>query len=121
MKIHGLLTIAVAVIGCLAADNCVGQTYTSAPLPFASSKLNCRDCDTSVVNAVYPAFFAPQVPVGVLPNGTMATMSAYYVPTAPIIQPVIVERTHRRWKHHHFRHSVPVVPIAIHPVYWYPY
>jgi hypothetical protein len=68
------------------------------------------------VDAMMPAFYAPQVPVIPMANGPVPTMSAYYVPTVPVTQtfyaPVIRTGRFRR-------HFNPVLPSAIiHPIYW---
>lgn len=70
------------------------------------------------VQVGYPAYFAPQVPVVPVVPGPVQTVSAYYVPTVPVVQsfyaPVVPVHKVRRY-------SVPVAPMVIHPVYWFPY
>jgi len=76
-------------------------------------------CNEKVpIQVGYPAYFAPQVPVVPVVPGPVQTVSAYYVPTVPVIQafyaPMVPARRVRRY-------SVPVAPMVIHPVYWLPY
>jgi hypothetical protein len=69
------------------------------------------------VQVNYAAFYAPQVPVVPMAYGPVPTMSAYYVPTVPVTQTFfapVVYANKRKLR----RHSVPVAPVAIHPVYW---
>jgi uncharacterized membrane protein AbrB (regulator of aidB expression) len=93
--------------------------YRTAPTAWEYARSRCGSCDRSQLTQVagsFPAFYAPQVPMGPMVAGVVPTMSAYYVPTVPVMgvysAPVVpVGRLRRR--------AANVYPSAIHPVYWY--
>ena len=94
--------------------------FLPAPLPIPSQPMHCNGCSTlQPVPLTYPAFFAPQVPVVPMAGGPVPTMSAFYVPTAPVTQTVIAEFRPARKLHR--RRGTPVIPIMVHPVFWLPY
>jgi hypothetical protein len=73
---------------------------------------------TVPVTVNYPAYYAPQVPVVPMSYGAVPSMSAYYVPTAPLAQtyfaPVLPVKMSRRY-------AVSALPVVVQPVYWMPY
>ena len=94
--------------------------YRTSPAVWGYSSPGCRTCDHgrhTQVAGNFPAYYAPQVPMGPMINGVVPTMSAYYVPTVPVMgvypAPVVpVRRVRRR--------AALVYPAVIEPVYWYP-
>jgi hypothetical protein len=96
------------------------RVYRASPAVWGYGGPICRTGDRgryAEVAGTFPAFYAPQVPMGPMVGGVVPTMSAYYVPTVPVMgvyaAPVVpVRRVRRR--------SALVYPAVIEPVYWYP-
>ncbi len=109
-------------------DRCSAQVYeyevpsVYTPYPYGRSHHRHRSATMVPIQMAHPAYFAPQVLVVPMAGGPVPTMSAYYVPTVPVVgtyyAPAVSHR--HRWHHRHHikRHSIPVVPAVIHPIYW---
>lgn len=96
------------------------RVYRTSPAVWGYASPPCGSCDYgryAQVPGSFPAYYAPQVPMGPMIGGVVPTMSAYYVPTVPVMgvysAPVVpVRRVRRR--------AALVYPAVIEPVYWYP-
>jgi hypothetical protein len=123
-KVLFLLSVFLFTFTCLncseSSAQSPAQVYRTSPAVWGYATAGFRGCDHgryAPVAGSFPAYFAPQVPMGPMVGGVVPTMSAYYVPTVPVMgvyaAPVVpVRRVRRR--------AALIYPAVIEPVYWYP-